>query len=135
MRCNVRVAAGGVRKLTLPERECNLTDAPVHAQSLTRLLFHRGAHARPRLPSAASQPASDPRRANPIPPQALLEAARAKAKGQPPDMKSAMQAACAVGNQTVLRVLMEEGAFKVRGPCWPAPGWPEGWRAPPPARS
>ncbi|KAI8465883.1 MAG: hypothetical protein J3K34DRAFT_76201 [Monoraphidium minutum] len=49
--------------------------------------------------------------------KALLEAARNKAKGKPPDLKSAMQAACAAGNQTVLRVLVEAGAFdEIRHP-------------------
>lgn len=47
--------------------------------------------------------------------QALLKAAREKAQGREPDLKSAMQAACSTGDETVLRVLVEEGGFKVCG--------------------
>jgi hypothetical protein len=64
----------------------------------------------------------------PRPPQALLKAARSRAKGQPTDLKAAMQAACAAGNETVLRVLVQEGGFDVRrgeGGARLARGW--GW--------
>ncbi len=60
--------------------------------------------------------------------KALIAAVKANAKGREPDLKSAMQAACAAGNETVLRLLVEEGAFNVSeaegASSWP--GWFQG---------
>ena len=44
--------------------------------------------------------------------KALLKAAKERAKGKEPDLKAAMQAACAAGDDGVLRALVDEGAFK-----------------------
>jgi hypothetical protein len=72
------------------------------------LLLERGFH----IGSDALVHAAKHGRADMI--RKLLAAARAKVKGRPPDLKSAMRAACAAGNETSLRVLVEEGGFDVR---------------------